>query len=940
MSGEPAVIRIKPHYYIHVLDNNSNVTRVEGGPQTFTRQEHEKVIAGPDPMIMIPPRHYSIIANPAVRDDEGKPMFDHAGQVRLRHGDEEIRMEQEPFALWPGEKLYGKVSPLQVVAANTALRLKCIRDFQEHVAGDEWLFQGPGTYVPRIEVQVVEIVRAAVVKPNQALKLRARKETKDQNDNDRLAGEEWLWRKPGAFLPGIDEEIIETVNAYVLTEKKALHLRATRTFNDVFNKQRKAGEEWIVTFENAETHIPDVYEQVVNEEKVVALSNRQYCVVVDPWVEGVQRLGQRELRIGDKSFFLQPGERLEKGIQDIMVLGQEEALLLRARDGFTDEHGEEPVERKAGEEWIVTFENAETHIPDVYEQVVNEEKVVALSNRQYCVVVDPWVEGVQRLGQRELRIGDKSFFLQPGERLEKGIQDIMVLGQEEALLLRARDGFTDEHGEEPVERKAGDRWMVHGPCEFVPPTEIEVLEKRTAIPLDENEGIYVRDMQTGRVRAVSGESYMLKSNEELWEKDLPQQVEELLRKEASQRGEYDSSNGSYERDRTRSIAYAAPHNSAVQIYDYKAKAARTVFGPELIMLGPDEQFSVLSLSGDKPKRPHVIKSLCLLLGPDFMTDIVIVETADHARLSLKLSYNWHFEVEKDDPESVGKLFNVPDFVGDSCKAIASRVRGAVAGETFDTFHKHSARVIRSAVFGVDAEGKVNNKFHFQQNNLVFTNIDIQSVEPVDQRTRDSLQKSVQLAIEITTNSQEAAARHESARIEQEAVGTLERQKIHDEAEAERARRELISLQAESAAVEATGQATAEAKARAEARRIEGEANVKQAELGSQAMKIKSDAELQQKKAAQLAEVEHQTAVVELEVTKSKQLAEIESLKFKEIVTTIGPDTIKAMAEAGPAQQAKLLQGLGLKSFLITDGNSPINLFNTAKGLLGAGPDDE
>ncbi len=38
-------------------------------------------------------------------------------------------------------------------------------------------------------------------------------------------------------------------------------------------------------------------------------------------------------------------------------------------------------------------------------------------------------------------------------------------------------------------------------------------------------------------------------------------------------------------------------------------------------------------------------------------------------------------------------------------------------------------------------------------------MDIQSVEPVDQRTRDALQKSVQLAIEITTNSQEAAARY-------------------------------------------------------------------------------------------------------------------------------------------------------------------------------------
>jgi len=34
-------------------------------------------------------------------------------------------------------------------------------------------------------------------------------------------------------------------------------------------------------------------------------------------------------------------------------------------------------------------------------------------------------------------------------------------------------------------------------------------------------------------------------------------------------------------------------------------------------------------------------------------------------------------------------------------------------------------------------------------------------------------------------------------------------------------------------------------------------------------------------------------------------------------------------------QAKLLSGLGLKSFLITDGNRPINLFNTATGLIGS-----
>jgi len=316
-----------------------------------------------------------------------------------------------------------------------------------------------------------------------------------------------------------------------------------------------------------------------------------------------------------------------------------------------------------------------------------------------------------------------------------------------------------------------------------------------------------------------------------------------------------------------------------------------------------------------------------------MTDIVIVETSDHARLSLKLSYNWHFEVDKSSLEDSSKIFQVPDFVGDSCKAIASRVRGAVAGVSFDNFHRNSAKVIRSAVFGFDENEKVRNKFQFSANSLVITNIDIQSVEPVDQRTRDSLQKSVQLAIEITTKSQEASAKHESSRLEQEAMGRLERQKISDEAEAEKSKRQLIQLQAESAAVESTGQATAEAKARAGAAQIEGEAAVKQAELTAEATKIRSQAELTQLVQKQEAEIDHLKQLGDLEITRAKQLAAIEAKKFKDIVDAIGAKTIKSMAEAGPAMQAKLLAGLGLKSFLITDGNSPINLFSTAQGLI-------
>lgn len=67
------------------------------------------------------------------------------------------------------------------------------------------------------------------------------------------------------------------------------------------------------------------------------------------------------------------------------------------------------------------------------------------------------------------------------------------------------------------------------------------------------------------------------------------------------------------------------------------------------------------------------------------------------------------------------------------------------------------------------------------------------------------------------------------------------------------------------------------------------------------------------------------------------MARIESLKFKEVVEAIGPETIAAIAAAGPKMQAEMLKGLGLQSFLITDGNSPINLFNTANGLVSSQP---
>ena len=60
------------------------------------------------------------------------------------------------------------------------------------------------------------------------------------------------------------------------------------------------------------------------------------------------------------------------------------------------------------------------------------------------------------------------------------------------------------------------------------------------------------------------------------------------------------------------------------------------------------------LSGGKPKRPGVIKTLHVGLGPDFFSDIFQVETSDHARLQLQHATSGCFPVVARNAESGGQ----------------------------------------------------------------------------------------------------------------------------------------------------------------------------------------------------------------------------------------------------------------------------------------------
>uniref|UniRef100_G1PLJ8 Major vault protein n=1 Tax=Myotis lucifugus TaxID=59463 RepID=G1PLJ8_MYOLU len=856
MATEESIIRIPPYHYIHVLDQNSNVSRVEVGPKTYIRQDNERVLFAPLCMVTVPPRHYCTVANPVSRDAQGSVLLDVTGQVRLRHADLEIRLAQDPFPLYPGEVLEKNQLYLSLKLSFPVLTLNNLLPYLDEngdkvVAGDEWLFEGPGTYIPQKEVEVVEIIQATIIRQNQALRLRARKECRDRDGKERVTGEEWLVRSVGAYLPAVFEEVLDLVDAVILTEKTALHLRALQNFRDSRGVARRTGEEWLVTVQDTEAHVPDVYEEVLGVVPITTLGPRNYCVILDP-------------------------------------VGQ---------------------------------------------------------------------DGKNQLGQKLVVKGEKSFFLQPGERLERGIQDVYVLSEQQGLLLRALQPLEEGDGEEKVLHKAGDHWLIRGPLEYVPSAMVEVVEERQAIPLDQNEGIYVQDIKTGRVRAVIGSTYMLTEDEVLWEKELPPGVEELLNKgqdPLADRGKEVTKTlqPSAPRNKTRVVSYRVPHNAADQACQTRGPRASFVWCWPLSLTGL--LYTVrdhMAAARDREDKPHLEAMLGYSQGEVFFTSRMTLPSQEggvRVPCEGERGVSWrHFELsDQKDPQEAAKLFSVPDFVGDACKAIASRVRGAVASVTFDDFHKNSARIIRTAVFGfetlepkgTDAETLLQprDRAIFPQNGLVISSVDVQSVEPVDQRTRDALQRSVQLAIEITTNSQEAAAKHEAQRLEQEARGRLERQKILDQSEAEKARRELLELEALSTAVESTGTAKAEAESRAEAARIEGQGSVLQAKLKAEALAIETEAELQRVTKVRELELAYARSQLELEVSKAQQLAEVEVKKFKQMTEALGPSTIRDLAIAGPEMQVKLLQSLGLKSTLITDGSTPINLFSTALGLLGLG----
>lgn len=63
------------------------------------------------------------------------------------------------------------------------------------------LIEGPCIYTPHIYEDIVENVKAHTILNNTALKIKAIRDCIDVNGVQRQAGEKWLIRTPGNYIP-------------------------------------------------------------------------------------------------------------------------------------------------------------------------------------------------------------------------------------------------------------------------------------------------------------------------------------------------------------------------------------------------------------------------------------------------------------------------------------------------------------------------------------------------------------------------------------------------------------------------------------------------------------------------------------------------------------------------------------------------------------------
>lgn len=578
-------------------------------------------------------------------------------------------------------------------------------------------------------------------------------------------------------------------------------------------------------------------------------------------------------------------------------------------------------------------------------------RAVVLGPKNFCYLFD--ADGNPRIVRGPARVfpGPHDTFRYRGSR--RRVYDAYELGEDEALLLRIITPTSRKELEKRLppgteldrdHYEAGQLLLVRGrPSVFFPFIEAEVLKPDTfdphvgndhhnviiqAIGIDQKSGVYIRDLRTGKVKMVRGEtSYMVDPrSEEHVHRRVPRDQWNLWITHTSPH----KATGE-DVVTPWAISVDIPNNEAVLITSPHGR--RSVIGPCTELLEYEEQLTPIKLTG--PGADAAFTTCFLPIKGNRFTDLFDVESSDGVEFHLRLSIAGHFEGE---PES---WFQVEDPFELLIDAIRARVRGAAREQPATELFTDLPALVRDTLF--EEEG---GDLRFEETGMVVETVDVLDHGIKDPALAEIFTKLQSEAIALKIKDLQARLRLESTRYrdtvdaeEHEIQRTANRRMVETTvAEV----KDNQALELEKLAQEG---ATTEARQAHEKRSAEFERQQQDAAVKAAAVRRIKEAEAQAQAARNIdaPQIERSAALAAIDRDNARTLAEAEAVRLK----AIQAELVAALHSAADAEVMKAAaENMNLVSLL--GGKSPAELFDqllrgtplsrTVRGMLERSPD--
>jgi len=181
----------------------------------------------------------------------------------------------------------------------------------------------------------------------------------------------------------------------------------------------------------------------------------------------------------------------------------------------------------------------------------------------------------------------------------------------------------------------------------------------------------------------------------------------------------------------RTVTLSGKYDGAVRIKIWTGYAIivvdglgsrKVIEGPATYNLGYDEYPEVITMSTGKPKTTDkLLRDIYLRTKNNKISDIVVVETKDLVKVSMKLSYCVNF---------VGKSqiwFNVENYVKFLCDHMRSRMKGFAQTISLSDFYADSVNHIRNVILQKTEENGKHPGFLFTENNMFISDVEVLAV---------------------------------------------------------------------------------------------------------------------------------------------------------------------------------------------------------------------